>query len=228
LSDSIRQLPYKAKDGKTYQVDHATDKGLYLIAQHLRSTKARPALAAIKRFLAEAGVFTDEIRRAPETALTSGAMTPDQAIDAAIAMYRAQGKDDKWIQARIQGKIKRNMFTSALNAAVAEVLTPRHYAIATDDVYTGLWGRTAAYLKGELNLPKSASLRDHQPMLALHYQGIAEEVAAHQLGHRSELDWDEARTIVKTVAKFIGEQAQSTSHLLDMDIATGKPLLPSK
>lgn len=108
-----------------------------------------------------------------------------------------------------------------------EILTRRHYAIATDDIYLGLWKRTSAHLKKELNVPKNASLRDHQPRLALHYQGIAEEVAAQKLGDRAELTWNEARYIIKTVAAFIGEQAQATSQLLQMDIATGKPLLPN-
>jgi len=225
MLDSIEPLPYTASDGKTYQRDYTTDKGLYLIAQHLRSTKSRPTIALIKQFLAESGAFVDQIRREPETVVTSGAINPDKAIDAAINAYRAQGKDDRWIQARVEGKIKRHLFTAALNAAVAEVLNRRHYAIATDDIYKGLWKRTAAYLKQELELPKTASLRDHQPMLALHYQGIAEEVAAKKLGDRSELLWEEARLIVKNVAAFIGEQAQATSRLLNMDIATGKPLL---
>ncbi|MBZ0282968.1 MAG: hypothetical protein K8L97_19670 [Anaerolineae bacterium] len=225
LSDSIRRLPYLAANGKTYQMDFATDKGLYLITQHLRSIKSRPTIAIIKKFLAESGAFVDQIRREPETVVTSGAINPDKAIDAAINAYRAQGKDDRWIQARVEGKIKRHLFTAALNAAVAEVLNRRHYAIATDDIYKGLWKRTAACLKQELELPKTANLRDHQPMLALHYQGIAEEVAAKKLGDRSELLWEEARLIVKNVAAFIGEQAQATSRLLNMDIATGKPLL---
>jgi len=225
LFGSTVELPYKASDGKTYQVEHVNDKGLYVIAQGLRVTKSRPALAAIKRFLAEAGAFVDEVRLDPNSIVSSGAMTPDQAIDAAIQAYRAQGKDDKWIRARIEGKIKRNLFTAALNAAVAEALSPRQYATATDDIYVGLWGRTSAYLKGELKLPKSASLRDHQPTLALDYQRIAEGVAAQKLGDRSELSWEEARSIVKTVANFIGQQARATSELLNTDLATGKPLL---
>jgi hypothetical protein len=188
-------------------------------------TKVRPVLDEIKRFLAAAGAFVDEVRRTPDAFLLSGAITPDQAIDAAIQAYRAQGKDDNWIRARLEGKIKRSQFTAALAAAVLDMLTPRHYAIATDDVYKGLWGRTAAYLKRELDLPKSASLRDHQPMLALHYQGIAEEVSAHKLGQRQELAWDEAREIVQKVAQFIGRQAQETSEMMDMDLATGKQLL---
>jgi hypothetical protein len=227
LSASVRQFPYLASNGKTYQMDYATDKILYLIAQHLRATKSRQALASIKRFLAEAGVFVDQVRLDPNTIVSSGAMTPDQAIDAAIQAYRAQGKDDKWIRARIEGKIKRNLFTAALNAAVAEALSPRQYATATDDIYVGLWGRTSAYLKGELKLPKNANLRDHQPTLALDYQRIAEGVAAQKLGDRSELSWGEARSIVKTVANFIGQQARATSELLNTDLATGKPLLPA-
>lgn len=222
---SKQQLPYTASNGKTYQMDHVTDKGLYLIAQYLRVTKARPVLDEIKKFLAEAGAFVDDVRRNPDTILLSGAITPDQAMDAAIQAYRSQGKDDNWIRARMEGKIKRNLFTSALSAAVVDVLTRHHYASATDDVYRGLWNRTAAHLKSELELGKKDSLRDHQPMLALYYQGIAEEVAARKLGDREELTWSEARQIVQMVAAFIGKQAQDTSELLGLDLATGKPLL---
>src|SRR5262249_22644758 len=68
MSDSMRQLPYIARDGKTYQIDFTDDKGLYLIAQHLRVTKERPVLSEIKHFLARAGVFADKARRDPEAA----------------------------------------------------------------------------------------------------------------------------------------------------------------
>jgi hypothetical protein len=222
-----RGLPYRATDGKVYKRPHTNDVGLYLIAQYLRPLEVRQVLEDVRDFLADAGAFVDELRLDPEVALTSGAINPDQAIEAAIKVYRAQGKDDGWIQARIEGKIKRNLFTAALSAAVAEMLTPRHFATATDDIYKGLWGRTAAMLKKEMELPKKANLRDHQPRLALHYQGIAEEVSALKLGKREELTWDEARDIVQTVAAFIGKQAAQTADLLQMDIATGKALLPS-
>jgi hypothetical protein len=222
---SKKTLPYKASDGKTYKRDFVTDKGLYLIAQYLRDMDDRTVLSEIKKFLAAAGAFVDEVRRDASNVVLSGAMTPDQAIEAAIEMYRAQGKSDAWIRSRMEGKIKRQQFTNALAAAVSDVLNRSHYAIATDDIYKGLWGRTAAYLKDELELPKKASLRDHQPMLALHYQGIAEEVCAQKLGQEEELEWNAARGIVQDVAQFIGRQAQETSQLLRMDLATGKPLL---
>jgi hypothetical protein len=219
------QLPYQATDGKTYQVDFTDDKGLYLIAQYLRSTKARPLLVAIKTYLSEAGAFVDLVRREPDTAITSGALSPDEAIDAAIDAYRRQGKDDRWISARLTGKIKRRQFTAALKAAVREMLTQPQYGQATDEVYKGLWGRTAVYLRKEMALPPKASLRDHQPALALSYQTLAEDVAAQKLGDQSELSWAEARQIVRVVAEMIGEQAAVTAKYLGVDIATGRVML---
>jgi len=227
ILNSIEYLPYKATDGKTYSREYIDADGLYIIAQYLRIKRSRPVLLEIRKFLAAAGVLIDEMRLNPKTVLTSGAMTPDQALDAAIEMYRAQGKDDEWIQARLDGKIKRNQFIIALKSAVADMLNPRHYATATDDIYRGLWGRTAARLKQQLDLPKKASLRDHQPMLGLEYQRIAEGASARKLGQRQELTWEEAREIVKMVAAFVGRQATEMSELLEMDLATGFPLLIS-
>jgi hypothetical protein len=224
--NSIVSLPYKAKDGKTYKRDHTNDKGLYLIAQYMRVKNDRPVLDEIRRFLAAAGAFVDEARRNPAK-LVEGVTNPDKLLDAFIEYHRKRGKDDRWIQMRIESKIRRNQFTAALSDFVRDVLTPRHYATATDDVYKGLWGRTAAKLKSELTVPSSASLRDYQPILALYYQGIVEEVCAQKIGAREELWWEEARDIIHKVAAIIGRQAKETGELLEKDIATGKSLLPN-
>ncbi|MCS6834965.1 MAG: hypothetical protein NZ750_02980 [Anaerolineae bacterium] len=221
---SIQRLPYKASDGKTYQRDYATDRGLYLIAQYLRVKQDRPMLDEIRRFLAAAGVFVDEVRREPEKLVDAIVINPDKLLEAFIEYHRKRGKDDHWIQMRIDSKIKRSRFTAALAEFVRDVLTPRHYATATDDIYKGLWGRTAAALKRELNV-STGSLRDYQPTLALHYQGIAEEVCAQKIGAREELWWEEAREIIRQVTIIIGRQARETSELLGQDLATGKPLL---
>lgn len=222
---SVRRLPYTATDGKTYKRDYVSDKGLYLIAQYLRVKEERPMLDEIRRFLAAAGAFVDEVRRDQER-LVESVNNPDKLLDAFIEYHRKRGKDDRWIQMRIESKIKRNQFTAALADFVRDVLTPRHYATATDDIYRGLWGRTASTLKKELGV-KSSNLRDHQPTLALYYQGIVEEVCAQKLGEREELWWEEARDIVRTISTIIGRQAKETGELLNQDIATGKSLLPS-
>ena len=225
LSTRSRQLPYKAKNGKTYQQDYVDDKGLYLIAQYMRVTQDRPLLDEIRRFLASAGAFVDEVRRDPEK-LAGAVSNPDKLLDAFIDYHRRRGMDDSWIRMRIDSKIKRNKFTAALSEFVMQALAPRHYAMATDDVYKGLWGRTAATLKKELEIANSENLRDYQPTIGLHYQGIVEEVCAKKLGDKQEITWDEARDIILKVASIIGRQAEETSQLMEMDLATGRPLLP--
>jgi hypothetical protein len=226
LSTLIHQLPYKAKNGKTYQLDHTSDKGLYLIAQYMRVKHDRPMLTEIRQFLAAAGAFVDQIRLEPELMVDS-VKDPDKLLDAFIAYHRKRGMSDEWIRIRFEGKIKRNRFTAALSEFVNEVLTPNHYRTATDDVYKGLWGRSAATLKQQLQLSKNDNLRDHQPEVGLHYQGIVEQVCAVKLQEREEVTWDEARDIIQTVAGIIGRQAEETSQLMKMDLATGKRLLAS-
>jgi hypothetical protein len=230
--NSIPRLPYKASDGRTYPRDFAMAENLYLIAQYMRVTRARPVLHEIREFLSKAGVFVDEMRRDENLIVISSGMSADQMLDATARAaevtrkaYRKQGKSERWIDMRLQGKMRRDQFVTALGMAIAESLKRHHYATATDDIYRGLWNRTAAHLKKELMLPKKASLRDHQPMLALYYQGIAEEASSEKLGERQEILWVEAREIVKTVAAIVGRQAQEMSVYLKKDLATGRPLL---
>lgn len=214
-------------NGETIEIEYVADKMLYLLTQEIRTTEKRKSttlVADIKEYLAASGAFVDLVRREPETVIESGALDPDAAIDAAIEAYRRMGKDDRWISARVDGKVKRVKFTAALKAAVVDLAKDR-FALATDEIYLGLWKRTAAQLRGELSITKTVSLRDNQPTLALIYQGLAEEVCAQKLGDREELTWDEAREIIREVAKLIGVQAQATSRFLNVDLATGKTLL---
>jgi hypothetical protein len=226
MVNSTSRLPYKAKDGKTYQRDYVNDKGLYLIAQYMRVKHDRPVLDEIRQFLAAAGAFVDQLRLEPET-IFENVKDPDRLLDAFIAYHRKRGKDNDWINTRIQSTVSRLHFTSALKEFVNMVLIRKHYATATDDVYLGLWGRNAATLKKELQLGKNDNLRDNQPSLGLSYQAIVEESCAIKLGKREEVTWNEARDIIQTVAKMIGKHAKETAEMLEMDIATGKDLLPS-
>lgn len=225
--NSIVTLPYKAKDGKSYKRDYVDDKGLYLIAQYMRVKHDRPMLTEIRQFLAAAGAFVDQLRLEPE-AIFENVKDPDKLLDAFVAYHRKRGKDDDWIDTRIKSTLSRLHFTKALKEFVDVILVRKHYATATDDVYIGLWGRSASSLKSELNLGKNDNLRDNQPSLGLTYQAIVEEICAVKLGKREEVTWGEARDIIQSVAKIIGRQAEETSLLMEEDLATGKPLLKGK
>jgi hypothetical protein len=233
MSSSTRRLNYKASDGKIYQREYVNDGGLYLIAQYLRVTKARPVLNEIRQFLSKAGVFVDEMRRDENLIVITSRMSPDEMLAATgraalltREAYRKQGKSERWIDMRLLGKVRREQFTAALKYAINEALKRSHFATATDDIYKGLWGRTASYLKKELALPKGASLRDNQTIYALHFQGIAEEACADKLGEKKTVSWLEARDIIQLVAATVGAYTRDMSKFLGKDLATGRPLLP--
>jgi hypothetical protein len=211
LYASCVQLPYKAKNGKTYQMDYANAETLYYITQRMSAeTGIRDK---VLRYLAKAGVILDEFRT-----------DPGSAIETALSTYQQQGRDPEWIEARSQGIIARSWFTSALHAAL-ENPQPRHFMLASNEIYKGLWQRTAAQLRAELGLPERANLRDHQPALALTYTRVAEMVIARKLGDEDMLTWTQAKEIISIVAGLIGGQARATGELLGLDLATGKRLL---
>jgi hypothetical protein len=66
LSTWCLQLPYRASDGKNYQMDHADAESLYRITQRMdANTGLRNKILA---YLAAAGVAVDEMIRDPYTA----------------------------------------------------------------------------------------------------------------------------------------------------------------
>lgn len=155
--NSVQRLKYQAMDGKSYQRDFTTDKGLYLIAQYLRVTQERPMLDEVRRFLAAAGAFVDEVRRDPNQRLES-VSNPDKLLDAFIEYHRKRGKDDRWIQMRIDSKIKHNQFTAALAEFVRDERTPRHYATALPAYFPPSIGSTCPVIQ-----PDSGAARNNAP-----------------------------------------------------------------
>ena len=199
--------------GDTRMAEFCDDQGLYYITQFMPSS---PTVHNVKDFLASAGVFVDAIRR-----------EPDKAVDLARDAYRMQGKSEEWIDTRLESKYKRIEFTDALKEAVGElVIQGFHYGIATNNIYDGLWKRTAEILKEQVGLSKKSSkLRDNQPRLGLMYQAIVEEICTNKLLDAGDtLPWNLIDSIVREVAMMIGKQARETGRWLDTDLATGKSL----
>lgn len=210
----LKLISENAFEGKIFvhkydEVDFCDENGLFYLTSHLPNM---PVVVKVKKFLADAGVVVDKIRQDPAL-----------GVDAAWEAYRAQGKDDDWIQIRLLGKIKREEFTKALDKATRDTLSGRDYAVASDDVYIGLWQRTCQMLLKELGLSKT-NLRDHQSTLALYYTAIAEEVCKKILNELEELNFYIARSCIQEYASIIGHQADETSRILGIDIATDTPL----
>jgi len=153
LSLSKRQLKYVASNGKTYQVDFLTDKGLYRISQDMRVTKKSLAIGEIKRYLADAGAFADLARRDPEAAARAFAKTSDQRK---YAELKAQGftdfEADQWLDVRA----KERASTVAIRATwQARGASGKDYAILTNRVTEVATGRTATEHKRDLQVSNS-------------------------------------------------------------------------
>lgn len=86
LRDNVLRLKMAGRDGKRYQTEVASTETLLRIVQSIPSEKAEP----FKQWLAKVGY--ERLREEQNPSLT---------IDRGIERYRAMGRDEAWISARI-------------------------------------------------------------------------------------------------------------------------------
>jgi hypothetical protein len=141
------KLKFVAPDGKRRFTDVVNTEQALRLIQSIPSRKAEP----MKLWLAQVGKERIEEAQDPELGLF-------RSFDRAIEEYKAQGKSDGWIKARIDGIITRNQFVEALKVAILDT-PPTIYAEVTEQVYKGLWQRTTQKLRGELQLKPKDNLR---------------------------------------------------------------------
>ncbi len=199
---SKRTLSYSASDGKTYQRDFVNDKGLYFIAQHLRTTKKRPALKAIKQFLAESGAFADMARRDPEGV---AAQLEDYAHDREYRKLLAEGytpaEARQWLRVQVQRIETRKIITGIWRRR--GIRSGRDFADLTNRVSEIVHGKSATQRKREMGLPRHETPRNYEAAADQMLTIIAESTAGalHEwrdsLG-KSELieDVDDTRPII--------------------------------
>ncbi|MBN1453564.1 MAG: hypothetical protein JW963_21290 [Anaerolineales bacterium] len=233
LYEKIVQLPYTVANGRKYAMDFVGDKGLYTIAEYVR-VRDTDVLTAIRKYLADAGVFADTMRRDPQVRAQIAAAVIDEDPEAVVGEvmdrvsdgYQRAGRSDSWIEVRVQGIVTRKQFTSALRAAVLNA--PKHmYAQSTERLYKGLLDRTTAQLRGDLEITPKQNPRDHMGEYALAYIEMAERLCRDLLGETDTILLSQALDIIWKVAQHIKIQYQATQDFLGRDLLTGKPLLPS-
>ena len=213
---SKQELPYLATNGKTYQIAHTNDKGLYLIAGHLRVTKKRPALKQIKEYLAALGVLFDAER-----------LNPELAAQRVIGRYEARGKSPAWIETRINGIATRKMLTAAIMDCVSGA-SDHTIAVTTDQTYVKLLQYTAKQLRELLGLKPRENPRDWMGYLALSYLSITEGIISDKLRNLGEDDMvslELATEVINHVAGFVRAQYEATQQMLGIDLITERPLL---
>lgn len=213
LYENIIHLKLPSSDGKFYKTDVADAETCLRIVQSIPSPHAEP----VRQWLARVGMDRLEETANPELGI-------QRAQNRAVDVYENRGMDSAWIAARLKGIDDRKAFTDALQKHVIGILG-KHYGIATNEVYTGLWGRTATQLKDEIGIPQKANLRDFQPRLAIILQTTVEATVSEILQDRQFVYPQEAIHIIDQVTSIVQMQAEQLSRLTGKDIATGRPLL---
>jgi hypothetical protein len=208
------QLKFASSDGKNYKTDVVNSEQALRLIQSIPS----PKVESMKLWLANVGAERlDEDD--PDTVLI-------RSIERATERYQLAGRSDSWITARIEGIVTRKEFVQALQNAIIDAV-PTIYATATEKLYVGLWKRTTAQLRGELDIKPHENPCDYFGEYALIYTRLAEKLASDKLGQAELVTLTIAMDIVWTVAKHISIQAQSTSEMLGYDLVTEKRLLSS-
>jgi hypothetical protein len=213
---NCQKLKMKAQDGKSYMTDVMNREQLLRLVQSIPSPKVEP----LKLWLAQVGAERLEETEDPELGLF-------RSMERTIQDYQGAGKSDSWIEARIKGIVTRKEFVEALKNAVIDAPNTM-YSQTTEHLYKGLWERTTAQLRHELDIQPKQNPRDHFGEYALIYTRICEKLVAERLNNAETVSMKTATTIVWEVAQLIHEQAQATSKMLGYDLVTEKPLLKAK
>jgi hypothetical protein len=211
---NCKKLKLLASDGKRYMTDVMTNEQILRLIQSIPSPKAEP----LKLWLAQVGSERLEETEDPELGLF-------RSLDRASEKYRLQGKSDTWITVRVEGIVTRKRFVEALGNAVLNA-PPNMYGQTTDRMYKGLWDRTTAELRRELNISPKENPRDHFGKYALAYTRLAEELATERLNNVESVPMSVAMEIIWKVAKLFSKQVKELSEEVGYDLVTEKPLLP--
>lgn len=213
---NCKQLKLVAADGKRYNTDVMNAEQILRLIQSIPSPKVEP----LKMWLAQVGRERLEETEDPELGLF-------RSMDRTIEEYRRIGKPDSWIMIRVEGIVTRKRFVDAIKNAVIDAVATM-YATTTDKLYKGLWDRTTADLRNELNITKKQNPRDYFGKYALMYTRLAEELATERLDKAETVTLKMAMEIVWEVARLFYKQAKELSESVGYDLVTERPLLPKK
>lgn len=201
LKTTVEILPYTASSGRVYQMDYTNQRGCYLIAQEMRVTKDRPQLEEIKRYLANAGVLVDAIRRETEGGT-------------------------HFIEARSKGIEKRKELTAT--AQQTHVTGTPDYAAITNTEYRNLFGADKQQLVKALSLSpaEARQFRNHLSELGIRALDAAETGARLKMESAGrKLTSIEQVQMVEYATRLVAPGFQEMASWVGVDLASGKPLL---
>jgi DNA-damage-inducible protein D len=197
-SEITRALPFISAGG-IQNTTFVNIEGIFRIMQSVPSTKAEP----FKKWLAKVG-----FERLQET------QNPELAIKRAIALYRAKGYDDEWIDARIRNKASRELLTSEWDMRGMK----EYIGLLTDAISLGTFGIRTAEHKSLKGL-KGQSLRDNMTPIELTLTTLGEQATREITKSTNPQTVQQHMTVADRGGRIAGSARRSIEH------ATGQPVV---
>lgn len=212
-------IEVKRERRKPEKLEFVTAKGLYSIAARMND-KGRPQLDEIKRYLAAAGVFTDEARRNPEKVASSLMQVHRQRE---LARLQAAGYSNheavKRLETRIQGIDTLNELKTTIQQMCTEA--PRFGQIINQE-YLGLYGYVARDLKTILG---AEAIRENLPRTQYLYLQTAESSLRDILLATDHMTSEQIAMMAYKICKGLGDQLREMCDMLGVHRVTGQKLL---
>jgi DNA-damage-inducible protein D len=207
LSPIWRKLPFVAANGKTYQMEAATRKGVLRILMSVPSPKAEP----FRIWLAEVG---DNYIAETEN--------PELGIDRLKELYKAKGYPDEWIERRIQTiEIRKQLTDEWKGRGVKE---GQEYAILTAEIAKATFGLTPSEHSKVKGLEKE-NLRDHMTPLELIFTALGEEATRLNAVKDDAQGYSENHEAAQKGGRAAGGARESFENLQDVKVVSAESYL---
>lgn len=200
-------LKLPSPDGKLRETDCANTETLFRIIESIPSKSAEP----IKQYLAMAGA-----ERLKETA------DPSKAVDRAITRYREMGRDDEWIDHRLQNISARNELTDEWGNR--DVPSGKFAELTNEMSAIAMGTQPAAHAK--LKGVKQAALREHMNKSELAITTVGETAAKAIIVHRDTREFDDTKQASLAGAHVARAARKALEEQLGRPVASKENFLP--
>lgn len=202
------QLRLPAADGKMRKTDCADTKTLYRIIQSIPAPNAEP----IKQHLAQLGA-----ERIEEIA------QPSKAVDRAIQTFRDKGRDDEWIDGRLQNISARNELTDEWQK---RGVPGGRMGGLTAQMGEEMLGVTPTQHRQMKQLGERDETRDHFDGLELAVVTLGERAAKTMVVAKNTTKYAETAKASMAGAKIAGDARRSIENETGRPVANGSNFLP--
>ena len=209
LYDNIVQLKMVAEDGKERETDTANVETLFRIIQSIPSKKAEP----FKRWLAKTGY---------ERMLEY--QNPDIAIKRSILDYKAKGRSDEWVEARISCIVAREDLTQEWGKRGVE---GQQYGILTNLIHEKTFDVSVQQHKERKGLNRQ-SLRDHMSSRELLFTRLGEASTKDIAVARDARGYRQNRAAAEEGGQIAGNARKALEDQTGEKVVSSSNYLPAK